>query len=230
MNARLLFVLLFVLLDSVACIELRAKQQGVDHLTPFKPSVYDELRPSLYRKLCVTQATHGRMIELPAGPERGEWAVSLHCSEGSASDQVCFVTLTRATANLDYIMQKYRGKDPLKVVNRVRVVRKDAPIQQSVASAIRSAWLKFLQRVKSSPIRPNDPIPLDAEKIEFWIQNNNRTTLKGEVPDNAGKTVTAFVELGRLLGNYCEVPERQRPDVVAKIELDAKRLVARIPN
>jgi hypothetical protein len=169
------------------------------------------------------------MIELPAGPERAEWAVSVYCDEGSVTGGTCHVTLTRAAANLDYIMQDRRGKDPLKTVDKVSVMRKDAVIQKPVALAVRAAWLEFLHNVKSSPSRPNDPISLDGAIIEFWLVMPEGKAIKAETPDRPGESVRTLINIGRLLGRYCEEPERQRVGLAAKIELDAKHLAAKLP-
>ena len=218
-------VFLIILLNLVVCFGVDAGRHADDHLVPFRPSIYDELRPSLYRKLCVTPANYGRMIELPAGPERGEWAVSVYCNEASVTGETCDVTLTRAAANLDYIMQERRGKDPLKVVNKVKVVRKDAPIQKTAAVAVRAAWLEFLRNSKPSPNRPNDPISLDAAKTEFWLVMPDGKVMKAEAPDSPGKSVMALANLGRLLARYCEGAESERAKVSKEIESNAKQLM-----
>jgi hypothetical protein len=225
MKIRSSFLLIF-LLDSVVCTEVSAGRHADDHLIPFKPSIYDELRPTLYRKLCVTPANYGRMIELPPGPERAEWAVSVSCDEASLTGETCDVTLTRAAANLDYIMQERRGKDPLNAVNKVKVVRKHAPIRKTVAVAVRAAWLRFLRNSKPSPSRPNDPIALHAPKIEFWLVMPDGKAIKAEIPDRPGESVMTLINIGRLLGKYCEEPESQRASLAAQIELDANRIAA----
>jgi hypothetical protein len=217
-------LLLIFLLHSVVCLNAGAGASTDDHLVPFKPSIYDELRPTLYRKLCVTPANYGRMIELPPGPERTEWAVSVSCDEASVTANACEVTLTRAASNLDYIMQERRGKDPLNAVEKVKVIRKQAPIQKEIAIPVRAAWLRFLRNSKPSRSRPNDPIALHAPKIEFWLPMSGAKAIKAEAPDKPGKSVMTLIALGRRLADYCEQPESQRGRLAAQIELDAKRL------
>jgi hypothetical protein len=204
-----------------------ASRHTDNHLIPFKPSVYDELRPTLYQKLCVTPANYGRMVELPAGPERGEWVVSVYCDEASASSGTCDVTLTRAAANLDYIMQARRGKEPLKAVNKVKVIRKQAPIQKTAASAVRAAWIRFLRNSSPSPSRPNDPISLDASKIEFWLEMPDGKVMKAETPNNPGKSVMTLVNIGRMLAKYCEGAESERAKLSKEIESDARQVIAK---
>lgn len=215
-----------ILLNSLVSIVVAASRHTDDHLVPFKPSVYDDLRPTLYRKLCVTPANYGRMIELPAGPERGEWVVSVYCDEASASSETCEVTLTRAAANLDYIMQERRGKEPLKAVNKVKVTRTQAPIQKTAALAVRAAWLKVLRDSSPSPSRPNDLISLDASKIEFWLVPPDGKVMKAETPDNPGKSVMTLVNIGRMLARYCEGAESGRAKLSKEIESDARQVIA----
>jgi hypothetical protein len=215
-----------ILLEFLACSNTHAGNAGDDHLVPFKPSVYDELRPTLYQKLCVTPANYGRMIELPTGPEQTELAVSIYCEETSVSGSTCSVTLTRAGANLDYIMQEQRGRQPLKAVNKVKVVRKDASIPKATAYAVRAAWSRFLRRSKPSPSRPNEPIILHATKTEFWLVTTGKT-IKAETPRSPGQSVMKLVTLGRVLVRYCEEPESARVQLAKEIESDAKQLAAR---
>lgn len=216
---------LIILVGLFVSAAVGASRHTDNHLVPFKPSVYDELRPTLYRKLCVTPANYGRMIELPAGPERGEWVVSVHCDETSASSGGCDVTLTRAAANLDYIMQERRGKEPLEAVNKVKVARKQVPIQRTTALAVRAAWLKFLRNSHPSPSRPNDPIWLDTSKIEFWLEMPGGKVMKAETPNEPGESVATLIKVGKLLAQYCEESEPQRAALEVQIERNAKRLI-----
>ena len=221
---KTLSLLVYLITLASTCIEAQTVRY-IDHLIPFKPSVYDELRPSLYRKLCVTTANCGRMIELPAGPEQAESAVSILCSETPDSVATCSVTATRAASNLDYIMQDRRGQNPLEAVDRVKVVRKDAPIEKPTALAVRAAWLRFLRGSRPSPSRASDTVWSDVTKIEFWLETG-RKTMKAEIPDNPGKSITALVSLGRKLFKYCERPANERVELSKEIQAEARRLVA----
>jgi hypothetical protein len=219
------FLLLLTALTSLARLEARPRPQ--DHLVPFETSVFDEFRPSLYQKLLVTPGNYGRMIEFVDEPDRGEFAVSVQCEERSRAGKQCSITLTKAKQNLGSIMVDNWGKRPLELINRARAIRKDAPIGPATALAIRSAWTKMLRHVK--PRREDGSVVVDAERIEFCIGPPNPTQLFAQIPERPGKSVVAFVELGRLLAKYCELPEDQRPGVAAKIEIDAKRLAATGP-
>ena len=207
---------------------LEAAPRAEDHLVPFRTSGFDEFRPSLYKKLLLTSGNYGRMIEFVGEPNRGEFAVSVQCGEGSGAGNQCSVTLTKAKQNLGSIMVEHWGKRPLELINRVRAIRKDAPIGRATASAIRSTWTKMLRHVKQR--RVDGSVVVDSERIEFCLGHPNQTRLLAEIPDNPGESVVALVDLGRLLAKYCEAPENQRAGLAAKIELDAERLAAKVSN
>jgi hypothetical protein len=198
-----------------------------NHLVPFRASVFDDFRPSLYKKLLLTPGNYGRMIEFVPGPDRGEFAVSLQCEDTSHPNQ-CSVTLTKLKQNLGSILVEHWGKDSLGLINRVPATRKDAPIHPAAASTVRSTWIKMLHGVK---LRQDDgTVVADSERIEFCIGQPNPRQLFAEIPDNPGESVIALIELGRLLAKYCEAPKSQRTELETKIQRDAKQLSARTPN
>jgi hypothetical protein len=216
------------LLAALFLARLEGAPNPEDHLVPFRISGFDEFRPSLYKKLLLTPGNYGRMIEFVGEPNRGEFAVSVQCGEGSGAGNQCSVTLTKAKQNLGSIMVEHWGKRPLELINRVRAIRKDAPIAPATALAIRSTWTKMLRHVK--PQRVDGSVVVDSERIEFCIGHPNQTWLLAEIPEHPGKSVLAFVELARSLAKYCEAPGNQRAELAAKIERDAKRLAVRISN
>jgi hypothetical protein len=219
------FLLLLTALTSLARLEARPRQQ--DHLVPFETSVFDEFRPSLYQKLLVTPGNYGRMIEFVDEPDRGEFAVSVQCEERSVAGKHCSVTLTKAKQNLGSIMVDHWGKRPLELINRVRAIRKDAPLGPATALAVRSAWTKMLRHVK--PRREDGSVVVDALRIEFCIGPPNPAQLFAQIPERPGKSVVALVELGRLLAKYSEAPESARASMEKNIERDARRLAASLP-
>jgi hypothetical protein len=227
MKTRAALNFLFVLLALTSLARLEARPHPQDHLVPFRTSVFDEFRPSLYQKLLVTPGNYGRMIEFVAEPDRGEFAVSVQCEEPSGAGKQCSVTLTKAKQNLGSILEDHLGKRPLELIDRVRTIRKDAPIAPATASALRSVWTKMIRHVK--PRREDGSVVLDALRIEFCIGPPNPTQLFAEIPERPGKSVVALVELGRLLAKYCEAPDRVRLSMAKNIERDAKRLAASLP-
>lgn len=206
---------------------LEAAPHPDDHLVSFRPSVFDEFRPALYQKLLLTSGNCGRMIEFVAEPDRGEFAVSVQCEELSGAGKQCSVTLTKVKQNLGSLLVEHWGKRPLELINRVRAIRKDAPIAPATALAIRSAWTKMLRNVK--PHREDGSVVVDCERIEFCFGQPDPARLFAEIPEHPGKSVVALMELGRLLAKYCEVEERQRAGMAAKVERDAKWLAASAP-
>jgi len=222
-------VIFFFLLPALTSLaRSEAAPRPEDHLVPFRTSIFDEFRPSLYKKLLLTPGNYGRMIEFAGEPNRGEFAVSVQCGEGSGTGNQCAVTLTKAKQNLGSILVEHWGKRPLELIDKVSAVRKDAPIGAATASAIRAAWTKFLRSIRQRrPIGPNDSVVVCGERIEFFIGSPTPNRLFGEVPDRSGPSIIALVELGRSLAQYCEAPENQRAMLAAKIELAAKRLAGR---
>lgn len=227
MKTRAVLDCLFMLLALTSLARLEARPRPQDHLVPYRTSVFDEFRSSLYQKLLVTPGNYGRMIEFVDEPDRGEFAVSVQCGERSGAGMQCSVTLTKAKQNLGSILEENLGKRPLELMNRVRAIRKDAPITPATASAIRSAWTKMLRHVK--PRREDGSVVVDAERIEFCIGPPNPAQLFAEIPVRPGKSVVALVELGRLLAKYCEAPESVRASMEKNIEHDAKRLAVSLP-
>ncbi|MFZ1219470.1 MAG: hypothetical protein WAO00_09260 [Chthoniobacterales bacterium] len=203
--------------------ELLGAHHTEDHLVPFRPSVYDEIRPSVYKKLFLTQADCGRMLEFPQDRDRGESVVSVYCDKSSGDEQ-CHVTLTKAMKNIGYIRDDNLREFPVALIEKVRVLRTDASIPSSTALAIRAAWTKMLHNIK--PRRPDNSVVLDGEKIEFWVAPKDGKSLKGEIPDRPGKPVIAFVRLGRLLAAYCEAPRSARALMIGDIGRQANAVSA----
>ena len=195
-----------------------------DHLVPFRRSIYDEIRPSVYKKLFLTSADCGRMLEFPQERNRGESVISVYCPQSQSGEQ-CQVTLTKATENIGYIRDDSLAKFPTALIAKVRVVRKDASIPRSTALSLRAAWAKMLKNTRPAP--PYDSVVLDGEKIEFWLVPEKGDSLKGEIPDRPGKSVFAFVNLGRSLRTYCEAPSSKRATMIADIERQANALKRR---
>jgi len=222
MNSRFVGAVLFGLSAALLVEFVDAAPDLEDHLVPFRPSIFDKLRPLLYKKLLVTKGNYGRMVEFVGDPYRGEFAVSVQCDEGTGVEKQCSVTLVKATRNLGALLEENLEKGSLDALEKISVVRRDAPIASSTASAIRSTWIKFLRDIRRR--RPNGSVVMDAERIEFFVGAPTPTRDFGEVPDHYGQSISNLVELGRALARYCEEAESSRVQMAAKIESDAKRL------
>lgn len=219
--ARIIFG---VFSTAMVATSLNANPPPEDHLVPYRPSVFDELRPLLYKKLLVTSGNYARMVEFVSNPSRGEFAVSVQCDERPGADKQCSVTLTKAASNLGALIEDNLQKRSLQPLEKVHVVRRDAAIDASTALAIRRTWAKFLRDIR--PRRAGGPVVLDGERIEFFFGHPIPKKEFGEVPDRYGESITSLVALGQFLAEYCEASDSMRPRLSAKIQRDAQKLLA----
>ena len=183
-----------------------------------------KLRPILEQKLLLTPASYGRMIRMHGPPETGESAVSVHCT-GEGSTSTCFVTLTRAQANMDYTMQVERGNDPLEKVKTIPVVRRDSELPISIATAFRDC----LRIMIPDPGDPNQLHPLtvmDDDRIEFWLDEPDGETRKGERAERPGKRSKTLIRIGDLLARYCEVDNTEQTRLAREIKRQAASILA----
>ena len=199
-------------------ISLQCVASATNHLLPFTYSFDRELRPLLEKRLFVTPADHGRMVELPAGPQPGESSIAVYCV---SSANRCYVTRTAAAQNMDYVFAENR-RDPLAAVRRVRIHRNDAEIPRSTASVIQAAWRRMLTATRpiGSYARPR----LHAERIEFALVETSGKLVAAELPDNPGRKVIALVSLGRRVGDYAVAAEAERPRLLDEINVRAQEL------
>jgi hypothetical protein len=194
-----------------------------DRLLPFTRFFSEDLRPVLEKKLLVTSANYGRMIRMHGPPDVGDSAVSVYCEEGGADATRCQVTLTKAKKNLDYVFAQNREqKDPLRSVNEVQIIRKDADIPKTTATAFRNCLRAMIPEDGDHRLRP--PTISDDDRIEFWLAESNAIPRKGERSEHPGNRIKTLVSIGDLLAQYCETPRRQREVIVKKIEEEAARV------
>jgi len=64
-------------------------------------------------------------------------------------------------------------------------------------------------------------------RIEFWLPMQGVTPNNGEAPREPGKKITALIEVGDLLGRYCEIPEAKRPAIATQIERKIELILGR---
>lgn len=204
-------------LIAVPCADSREKAHTDsinerEHLLPFTNSFDPDLRPIFDKKLLLTPANYGRMIRMHNGPVVGDSVVSVYCNEGSGTPAVCFVSLTKSDANLDLVMADHRAdRDPFRKVKDVRVVKKEARISHEIATFFRNS-LRALLPVKGDG-RVESVEGWGFNRIEFWLPENGVSPSKGESSRKPGKRITTMIEVGDLLGRYCEAPEPKRPAI-----------------
>lgn len=195
-----------------------------EHLLPFTNSFDADLRPIFDKKLLLTPANYGRMIRMHNGPDVGDSVVSVYCNEGSDTRGECFVSLTKSDANLDVVMATHRAdRDPFKKVKEIRVVKKEARISHQIATLFRHS-LRALLPVKGDH-RVETVEGWGFNRIEFWLAENGVRPSNGESPRKPGKRITTLIEIGDLLGRYCEAPEAKRSEITEQIERKAELIL-----
>jgi hypothetical protein len=203
-----------------ACSRAKGKNNNIDereHLLPFTQSFDPDLRPIFDKKLLLTPANYGRIIRMHNGPDIGDSVVSVYCNQASGTEAQCYVSLTKADANLDHVRADHRtDSDPLKKVREVKVMRKDAPITHRVANGFRNS-LKALLPVRGDR-RLETVEGWGFSRVEFWLPAQGLIPNNGEAPREPGKKIAALIEVGDLLGRYCEVAEAKRPAIAAQVE------------
>jgi hypothetical protein len=215
------------LVGALASGETRRKQNDKQEmLLPFTNAFDGELRPILDEKLLVTSANFGRMIRMPAGPTVGESAVSVYCNSGEWPNAHCYVTLTRVKSNLDYIASEHRRTgDGLQQARQVGVVRKDAEVNATTATAFRDCLKAMIP--PEGDHRLQGTVGLHDERIEFWLAEPDSPPRSGEVYEQRGKRANALVQMGTLLAQYCEASRPQRAGIAKQINEQATRILSK---
>lgn len=214
-----------------ACENCLAKTRPTadrDKLLSFTYAFDKELRPTLDEKLLVTPGNYGRMIRMHGPFDVGESAVSVYCPEDETNTN-CSVTLTQSQANMDYTMEVNREKDPLQKVREVPIVRKDAEIAKTTATAFRDC----LRIMIPEPGDPNNLHPLtiaDDDRIEFWLDEPNAAPRKGERAEHPGKQTRALIHIGDLLARYVEAAPSERAALAKQIQKEASRVLSTKEN
>jgi hypothetical protein len=200
-------------------------ERDSDRLLSFTYAFNRELRPTLEKKLLPTPANYGRMIKIPSFPEMGESAVSVDCSTVDGKNATCRVTLTRAQSSMENTMVEYWGKaDAIQKVEEIAVVRKDAEIPKTTATAFRDC-LRIMIPEPGDPLELHPSTITDNDRIEFWLEEPNVVPRKGERAEKPGRRTKMLIRIGDLLVRYCEAPESERSRIAKQIEAEAARIL-----
>jgi hypothetical protein len=199
-------------------------KRDLDQLLSFTYAFDKKVRPTIETKLLQTPANYGRMLTLQAGV--GESAVSVDCPTVDPKNAVCRVILTRAQSNMENTMVEYWGKaDAIRKVEEIAVVRTDAEIPKTTATAFRDCLRVMIPE-------PGDPLELhsltitDNDRIEFWLEEPNMPIRKGERAEYPGKRTKTLIRIGDLLTRYVEAAPSERAAVAKQIENEAIRILA----
>jgi hypothetical protein len=219
----------FILLGITAILGLSLAQArsddrpNADHLSPLDLSdkSINNYRSFLAGKLGVTPFDCGRVIDTPSFEPESFVSVYSHTQNGR---RVCYVTVTRADANL---WQRTKSLHDMRAAQNVGIQRIDAEISESVAKKIRQVWTRMLQASRVPP-----PLGLELEldgKLIFSIQQAVGSTLAAQLwlPAPGPKT-RALVEMSNALWDYCKSAPANRPAIASKIDQEATRLLAKL--
>ena len=108
-------------------------------------------------------------------------------------------------------------------MKEVRVVKKEARISHQIATLFRHS-LRALLPVKGDR-RVESVEGWGFNRIEFWLPENGVSPSNGESPRKLGKRITTLIEIGDLLGRYCEAPEPKRPAIAEQIGRKAELIL-----
>lgn len=202
-------------------------ERDSDRLLSFTYAFNRELRPTLEKKLLLTAANHGRMIKIPSFPDIGESAVSVDCSTVYGKNATCRVTLTRAQSSMENTMVEYWGKaDAIQKVEEIAVVRKDAEIPKTTATAFRDC-LRIMIPEPGDPLELHSLTITDNDRIEFWLEEPHAAPRKGERAEKPGTRTKMLIRIGDLLARYVEATSLDRTTIAKQIEKEASRILSK---
>jgi len=192
-----------------------------DHLIPPTSEVDAAYRTLLSQKLFVTPANYARVVVMPSSAA-GETAIAIYSGTQASGRKNVFFTCTKADKNLWYSASPSnpnRGNEP-----PVEITRRDAPFPRSAAVAVSEALREMLARTK--PLERENRTVLDGTDVEFEIEDDTQTALRGLLtPYAKGQLTTALHGLTKLFTNYCDAGRAQREQLARQIEAEANRLV-----
>jgi hypothetical protein len=122
-------------------------------------------------------------------------------------------------------MEENREKDPLQKVREIPIVRKDAEIPKTTATAFRDC-LRIMIPEPGDPHRLHRLTITDNDRVEFWLDEPNAGPRQGERAEDPGKRTRTLIHMGDLLARYCEATLAQRPTIATQIEKEAARILS----
>jgi hypothetical protein len=163
-----------------------------------------------------------------SGSVQPELVVAIHRLDNKAFSKYR-VTITEPSAMLwDCIPtgdEKFTGRiipDP----GNIRILRWDALLPESTASAIHSLWMAMLSRTAADPC--TNCILTDSSKEIFSASDSRGKLLQAQVPIAPKENTTALVNLAFSLANYARSPASRQPKLARKIEETATELLRRV--
>lgn|GEM_PF-5337738 len=174
-------------------------------------------RRAIERTLYSTPGELARFIQLP-GHTDPETVVSLY--QVKQSNRKYMVSCTQASSSLWETIPR-PGAIATKSASTIRVLRCDAEVSPTMASAIHDIWLRMLTNVTPELTHPG-VVYLEGTMEIFTAMNGSGRELRGARPHEYAKNgrVSALIELAFLLKAYCDPPPEGR-DVVARKLMEA---------
>ena len=183
-------------------------------------------REYLYRRLCSTPFDCGRYLVMPPF-QKSEISISLYSLRDKTGAIKYYATCLEAA---DSLRDWSEGGKFLDRANNVKIRRIDRELPATTCSLMKEVWMKMLSGHSRNSGTPNNFVQLDATMGEFAIKLRSGKVFRGEtqlVPD-LGKKMTAFMQIGDGLIDYCKADDAKRPALLGKVELGAKSLLARL--
>jgi hypothetical protein len=198
-----------------------------DHLVPVgEPLGLRAVYEQLWRqKLLVTPGEIARFVGLP-GTIGLETTISVYRApekENSLAGNY-WVTATQASQRLwNCVEPGVEGKnDP----DSIRVVRCDAPIPESTALALHTAWLAMLSR--SRPQHKTNEIVVDSSREIFSAADSSGRVLEAQGSTAPKENTKALINMALSLLEYCGSSADGRTNIASTVEREAKDLLRRV--
>ncbi len=209
--------------NSFAAISI---SQRDDHLVPVNESFKDsEGKLAVYRrltegKLFVTSGNMARFLHLP-GMGGVETAVSIY-QDGDKKGGLaggCWLTLTQASRLLWTFM--WHATDESGNLQSVEIERRDVPLPETTAEAVREAWLVMLMQSKE-PSRHLTTI--DSSTEIYSAVNRSGRILSACSPPYASENTSALLDLTNKLIECCYLTATERSQKIRELETAARIL------
>jgi hypothetical protein len=191
-----------------------------DNLIPTTGFISESYQRVLIRKLFVTAAEYGRIVELPSTNE-GETSIAIHAVAGGTANGV-FVTCTTATQPLWTPPVDTGGGN--EIAARIAVRRVDVPISKVTAIAVSHAITRMLQ--ESRPPVKTDEVILHGTDYEFAVDSAKTSIRYGLLTEyGRGPKSKRLRALSRLLFRFCHAPIEERVRLTSAIDKAAAQLI-----
>jgi hypothetical protein len=196
-----------------------------DHLIPVGEIIAADYYALVQRKLFVSPADFGRVLDLPPGGNEVVVAIYTVRSRGEENVRITHTRCDKVLWEVGSDSQGHFVKDPSVSVKRI-----DAPFPKQLALTVSRALERALaERRPRPPPRATDRVIVDGRLVEFSVPAGERHTTRGLLtPDARGKKAKRLHHLTDLLERYCQAPATERTAIGQQIASEAAK-IARDP-